>query len=91
MCSSTLSLSSALDGGGWLTSRPGRFTPGKETMYPLCTRLGWTQGQSGRARKITRQMGFDPWTVQPVASRYTDGAIAAQPYYTAATYFQIHY
>jgi hypothetical protein len=26
--SSTLSLTSALDGGGWSTPRPGRFTPG---------------------------------------------------------------
>jgi hypothetical protein len=29
--SSTLSLTWALDGGGWLTPRPGRFTPEKET------------------------------------------------------------
>ena len=28
---STLSLASALDVGGWLTPRPGRFTPGKES------------------------------------------------------------
>jgi hypothetical protein len=28
--SSTLSLTSALDRGGWSTPRPGRFTPGKE-------------------------------------------------------------
>jgi len=28
MYSSTLSLTSALDGGGWSTSRPGRFIPG---------------------------------------------------------------
>jgi hypothetical protein len=27
--SSTLSLTSALDEGGWLTSRPGHFTPGE--------------------------------------------------------------
>ena len=32
--SSTLSLTLALDGSGWLTPRPGRFTPGKETRYP---------------------------------------------------------
>jgi hypothetical protein len=30
--SSTLSLTSALDGGGWLTARPSRFTSGKETL-----------------------------------------------------------
>ena len=29
--SSTLSLTSALDGGGWSTPRPGRFIPGKQT------------------------------------------------------------
>jgi hypothetical protein len=33
--SSTLSLTSALDESGWSTPRPGRFTPGKETRYPL--------------------------------------------------------
>ena len=30
--SSTLSLTSALHGGEWSTSRPGRFTPGKDTV-----------------------------------------------------------
>ena len=30
--SSTLFLTSALDGGGWSTSRPGRFTPGKDPV-----------------------------------------------------------
>jgi hypothetical protein len=29
------------------------------------------QGRSGVVRKITLPPGFDPWTVQPVASRYT--------------------
>jgi hypothetical protein len=38
--SSTLSLTLALDGGGWSVLRPGRFTPGEETGYPLCWRLG---------------------------------------------------
>ena len=67
-----LSLTSALDGGGWSTPRPGRFTPGKETRYPLYRRLGGPQGRSGRVRKISPTPGFDPQTVQPVASRYTD-------------------
>jgi hypothetical protein len=40
MFSSTLSLTSVLDGGGWLTLRPGRFTPGKETRHPFYRRLG---------------------------------------------------
>jgi hypothetical protein len=32
MYSSTLPSTSALDGGGWSTPRPGRFTPGKEPV-----------------------------------------------------------
>jgi hypothetical protein len=28
----TLSLTSALDGGGWSTPRPGRFTPGNDPV-----------------------------------------------------------
>jgi hypothetical protein len=32
MCSSTLSLTSVLDGGGWSTPRPGRFTPGEDPV-----------------------------------------------------------
>ena len=70
--SSTLSLTSALDGGGWLTPRPGRFTPGKDTRYPLYRRMGGPQGRSGRVRKTSPSQGFEPQTVQPIASRYTD-------------------
>jgi rRNA maturation protein Nop10 len=57
--SSTLSLTSVLDGGEWLTPRPGRFTPGK-TRYPLYRRLGGQQSRSGRVRKISSPPGFDP-------------------------------
>jgi hypothetical protein len=59
-------------GMGWLASRPGRFTPGKDTRCPLYRRLGGPQGRSGRLRKISPPPGFDPRTVQPVAGRYTD-------------------
>ena len=74
----TLSLTSALDGGGWLTPRPGRFTPGKETQYPSCRRLGGSQGLSAWVRKISPRPALDPRTVQPVASRYTDWPITAR-------------
>jgi hypothetical protein len=37
-----LSLTSALDGGGWLTPRLGRFTPGNEPV-PIVWGLGWPQ------------------------------------------------
>ena len=54
---------------------PGSFTLWKETRYPLYRRLGGPQGRSGRVRKISSPLGFDPRTVRPVASRYTDWAI----------------
>ena len=56
--SSILSLISALDGEGWSTPRPGRFTPGKESRYPLYRRLGGPQDQSGRFRKISPSTGI---------------------------------
>ena len=40
-------------------------------------RLGGPQGRSGQVRKISPPPGFDPPTVQPLASRYTDCAIPA--------------
>ena len=63
--------------GGESHAPPRRFTPGKETRYPLFRRLGGPQGRSGRERKISPSPGFDPRTVQPVASRYTDCAVPA--------------
>ena len=78
MYSSTLSLTSALDGSGWLAPRPGRFIPAKETRYPLYRRLGGLQGRSGRVRKISTPPELDPRTVQPVANHCTDCAIPAQ-------------
>jgi hypothetical protein len=59
------------------TPRPGRFTSGKETRYPLYRRLGGPQGRTGRVQKISPAPGFDPRAVEPVASRYTDCAIPA--------------
>ena len=42
--SSTLSLASALDGGGWLTSRSGRITPAKGDLVPILQEVGWAKG-----------------------------------------------
>jgi len=42
-------------------------------------RLGGPQGRSGRVRNMSSPMGFDPRTVQPVASRYIDRTIPALP------------
>ena len=51
--------------------------PRGKTRYPLYGRLGGPQGRSGQVRKISSPPGFDPRIVQPVASRYTEWAIAA--------------
>jgi len=60
------------------TPRSGRFTSEKETRYPLYKRLGGPEDRSsGRVRKISPPPGFDPRTVQPVASRYTDSSVPA--------------
>ena len=56
-------------------SRPGRSLPPGKKRYPLYRRLGAPQGRSGQVRKISPPPVFDPRTVQPVASRYTDYAI----------------
>ena len=42
-----------------------------KTRYPLYRRLAGAQGRSERVQKISLPHGFDPRTVQPVASRYT--------------------
>ena len=55
---------------------PAALPPGK-TRYPLYGGLGGPQGRSGRVQKISPPPAFDPRTAQPVASRYTDGAIPA--------------
>jgi hypothetical protein len=69
--SSTLSLTSALDGGAWSTPLPGQFTS-RERPGTRFKRLGGPQGRSGRVRKISAPPGFDRRTAQPVASRHTD-------------------
>jgi hypothetical protein len=52
--------------------RPGRFIPLGKIWYALYRRLVGSQGRSLQVRKISPPPGFDPRTVQPVASRYTD-------------------
>jgi hypothetical protein len=69
--SSILSLTSAVDMGVGSTPRPGRFTPGKETQYPLYRMLVLSQGWSEGVRKISPPWGFDSRTVKLVASCYT--------------------
>jgi hypothetical protein len=64
-------MTAALEGGEGSASCPGRSLTSGKTQYPLYRRLGEFQGRSGQVRKILPSPGFDPRTVQPVASRYT--------------------
>ena len=69
--SSTLSLTSALDGGGWLTLRPGSFTPGNDIQFPLYGRVCGPQGRSRRMRKILLPLGlFFCILLYPVLHQY---------------------
>jgi len=65
-------MTTALEGGEGSASRPGRSLLTGNTRYPLYRRLGGPHGRSGQVRKISPPPRFDPRTVQPVASRYTD-------------------
>jgi hypothetical protein len=64
MHSSSSSLTSALDGSGRLTTGPGRFTPGKETLYLLYRTLDGTHSRSGWNWKISIPPEFETRTVK---------------------------
>ena len=56
---------------------PAALPPGK-TQYPLYSEAGWAPRPVWTgAENLAPHQGFDPRTVQPVASRYTDWAIGA--------------
>jgi hypothetical protein len=40
--------------------------------YLLYRRLDVPQGWSGHVQNVLLPLGFDPWAVHPMASRYTD-------------------
>ena len=67
-------MTTTLEGGEGSASRTGRFLPPGKTRYPLYRRLGGLQSRSGQVRKNSPPPGFDPQTIQPVASRYTNYA-----------------
>jgi len=65
----------ALDGGEWLVSRPGCFTP-EERVY--CTRWTggwvspepfWTQWQRGKSLPLPR---IETWSSSPQRNHYID-------------------
>jgi hypothetical protein len=70
MYSATLSLTLAVDGGGWLMPCYSCFTPGDD-LVPIVYEAGWVQ-------KILPAPGFDPWTAQPIVGSCTDCVVPAQ-------------
>jgi hypothetical protein len=69
-------LTSALEGGVWSASRPRRLYPRKDPV-PIVQEAGWAPEPVWRGAENLTPLGFDPRTLQPVASRYTDYAIPA--------------
>jgi hypothetical protein len=84
--SSTHSLTSTLDGGEWLTSRPGRLTPRERA--PATHRIGGWVGPRAVLDAVVKRKILSPRResnprtpiVQPTACRYTDWAITALQY-----------
>ena len=64
-------MTAALEEGEWSVERPDRTLPPGKTRHTLYRGLGGPQGRSGPAENLTPP-AFDPRTVQPVVSRYTD-------------------
>ena len=71
MYSHTLSLTSALNGGGWSTSRHGRFTP-RKVPVPIAWEDVRAPGQVWEGAENLSPTGIRSRTVQPAASRYID-------------------
>ena len=55
-----------------VNARSSPLYPGKETRFPLYRRLFGPRGRSGQVWKISPPPGFEPRTVQPVDSHYSD-------------------
>jgi hypothetical protein len=79
MYSSYSFTTSALDGGEWSASRPGRaLVPGKGSTVPIVQEAGWalepvwTQRQKEKSFRPCRESNLNRPVVQPVARHYTD-------------------
>jgi len=62
-----------------------------KTLHPLYRRLGGPQAWAGQVQKISPPPGFEPQTVHPVASCYTDYAVLSQDLYRGINEFENGY
>ena len=66
-------MTTALEGGEGSASRTGRFLPPGKDPVPIVQEAGWAPGSVWTgAENIPPPLAFDPRTVNPVASRYTE-------------------
>jgi hypothetical protein len=66
---SSVSFTSALEGGGWSRTHPGN------DQAPVLQRLGGPQGRSGRVRKLSPLLGFDLRLIQLVGNSIYDPSL----------------
>jgi len=71
---STLSLTAAIEEEGCQRHAPAALPPGM-TRYSLYRWLGGPHCRSGQLRKISPPPEFDPRTIQPVPTCYTNYAV----------------
>jgi hypothetical protein len=64
-------MTAALEGGEWSAAHPGRTLPPGKDAVPIVQEAEWASGPVWTAENLVPP-GFDPRTVQPVVSRYTD-------------------
>jgi hypothetical protein len=71
-------MTTPLEGGEWSAAHPDNTWPPRKDPVPIVQEAGWAQGpvwMGGKSRPTAP--GFDPRTVQPVVSHYTD--LATRP------------
>ena len=77
--------------GGWLTPHPRRFTPGKETRYPLYRRLDGPQGQSRRLREVSTPPGFPQTALFFICADFNDVTRASRRYIELSSSDAMHH
>jgi hypothetical protein len=91
MCSSTLSLSSELDGKGWSTPRPGRFTRGKDPL-PIVKMAGEGGGPEPVWTGAENLVPTGIWSPdRPTRSESLHRLSCPGPHYYYCYYYHHHY
>jgi hypothetical protein len=85
---------SAVDGGEWSASRPGRaLVSGKGPPVPTVQEAGWapepvwTQRLKEKSFRLCRELNLDRPVSQPVARKYDDWAPGSHHYHQRVSFF----